>query len=96
MIVKQQLAEIVGPDSVSNDAEALEGYCRDFSFVDQIRPSCVVKPSKADEVQKIIQLANETETALVPVSSGERSAEPHDIRTTSSVGNTIRRGEESG
>ena len=70
MIVKQQLAEIVGPDSVSNDAEALDAYCRDFSFVNQIRPSCVVKPTKADEVQKIIQLANETETALVPVSSG--------------------------
>ena len=70
MIVKQQLAEIVGPDSISNDAEALDAYCRDFSFANQIRPSCVVKPTKADEVRKIIQLANETETALVPVSSG--------------------------
>jgi FAD/FMN-containing dehydrogenase len=70
MIVKQQLAKIVGSDSVSNDAEALDAFCQDFSFVNQIRPSCVIRPTKADEVQKIIELANETKTALVPVSSG--------------------------
>ncbi len=70
MIAKQQLAEIVGSENVSNNAEALSAYSRDLSFVNQIRPSWVVRPAKADEVQKIIQLANETKTALVPVSSG--------------------------
>jgi hypothetical protein len=70
MIAKQQLAEIVGSDSVSDDAEALDAYSRDLSFVNQIRPSYVVRPTNADEVQKIILLANETKTALVPVSSG--------------------------
>jgi FAD/FMN-containing dehydrogenase len=30
----------------------------------------VVRPNKADEVQKIIQLANDTQTPIVPVSSG--------------------------
>ena len=35
MIAKQQLAEIVGSDSVGDDAEALDAYSRDLSFVNQ-------------------------------------------------------------
>ena len=41
-----------------------------MSFVNPVRPACVVKPKNADEVQKIVKLANETLTPLVPVSSG--------------------------
>ena len=48
----------------------LDEYSRDMSFVNRIKPLCVVKPASADDVQKIVNLANETLTPLVPVSSG--------------------------
>ena len=70
MIDKQKLVKIVGAGNVAYDQEALDTYSRDMSFVNQVRPACVVKPRKADDVQKLINLANETQTALVPVSSG--------------------------
>jgi hypothetical protein len=70
MIEKERLVTIVGPDKVINEPQVLQGYSQDMSFVNPVRPACVVTPNKADEVQKIIQLANDTQTPLVPVSSG--------------------------
>ncbi len=70
MIEKERLVTIVGPDKVINEPQVLQAYSQDMSFVNPVRPSCVVTPNKADEVQKIIQLANDTQTPLVPVSSG--------------------------
>ena len=42
----------------------------DVIFVNRLRPSCVVKPRSAAEVKQLVNLANETGTPLVPVSSG--------------------------
>jgi len=70
MIEKERLVTIVGPDKVINEPQVLQAYSQDMSFVNPVRPACVVTPNKADEVQKIIQLANDTQTPLVPVSSG--------------------------
>ncbi len=70
MIEKGKLVKIVGADNVSYDRAALDEYSRDMSFVNKVRPVCVVKPANAGEVQKIVNLANETLTPLVPVSSG--------------------------
>lgn len=70
MIEKERLVTIVGPDKVTNEPQVLQAYSQDMSFVNPVRPGCVVRPNKADEVQKIIQLANDTQTPLVPVSSG--------------------------
>ena len=70
MIDKQKLAKIVGPSNVTYDPAVLESYSKDVSFVNAIRPACIVQPKKANDVQKIIKLANETQTPLVPVSSG--------------------------
>ena len=70
MIEKERLVTIVGPDKVINEPQVLQAYSQDMSFVNPVRPACVVTPNKADEVQKIIQLANDTRTPLVPVSSG--------------------------
>jgi FAD/FMN-containing dehydrogenase len=70
MIEKERLVTIVGPDKVINEPQVLQAYSQDMSFVNPVRPVCVVTPNKADEVQKIIQLANDTQTPLVPVSSG--------------------------
>ena len=70
MIEKQQLVKIVGAANVSYDPDTLEGFSRDISFVNQVRPACVVKPRKTGDVQALIKAANETNTPLVPVSSG--------------------------
>jgi FAD/FMN-containing dehydrogenase len=70
MIKKEKLVEIVGAANVSFEQATLEAYSKDISFVNQIRPDFVVKPANADQVQKIVKLANETLTPLVPISSG--------------------------
>ena len=70
MIEKQKLVKAVGSKNVSDDKETLDAYSRDMSFVNPVRPVCVVKVKNTDEVQNIVKLANETLTPLVPVSSG--------------------------
>jgi FAD/FMN-containing dehydrogenase len=70
MILKQKLVKIVGAGSVSDRPATLDEYYRDMSFVNAVRPACVVRPKNAREVQALVKLANETLTPLVPVSSG--------------------------
>ncbi len=70
MIEKAKLLKIVGAGNVSSDREALDSYAGDMSFVNPVRPGCVVKPRNAGDVDKIVKLARETMTPLVPVSSG--------------------------
>jgi hypothetical protein len=70
MIEKEKLSKIVGARNVSFNQATLDTYSRDVSFVNSIKPVCVVKPKSAAEVQKIVKLANKTGTPLVPVSSG--------------------------
>jgi FAD/FMN-containing dehydrogenase len=70
MIEKEKLVKILGADNVSYKQATLDEYSRDMSFVNTVRPVCVAKPKNADDIQKIVNLANETLTPLVPVSSG--------------------------
>jgi FAD/FMN-containing dehydrogenase len=70
MIEKEKLVKIAGASNVKDDRATLDEYSRDMSFVNAIRPSCVVKPTNAESIQKLVKLANETLTPLVPVSSG--------------------------
>jgi FAD/FMN-containing dehydrogenase len=70
MIAKEKLVKIVGAANVSDKPAALDEYSSDISFVNPVRPSWVVKPRNTDAVQKLIKLANKTQTPLVPVSSG--------------------------
>jgi FAD/FMN-containing dehydrogenase len=70
MIKAEKLAKIVGAGNVSNQKTTLAEYSRDMSFVNTVRPACVVKPKNAADIQKIVKLANDTQTPLVPVSSG--------------------------
>ncbi len=61
----------------------LDAYAKDISFVNPVRPAGVVRPKNAEEVQRIIEFANQTGTPLIPVSSGP----PHfHGDTVSSVG----------
>ena len=70
MIAHEKLSKIVGPRNTSSKVAALEEYSGDMSFVNPVRPACIVKPKSAVELGKIVKLANKTQTPLVPVSSG--------------------------
>jgi FAD/FMN-containing dehydrogenase len=65
------LTEIIAKQKVISKAEVVDRYCRDNSFTPPMQARLVVQPRNADDVQKIVAWANETETPLVPVSSGE-------------------------
>jgi len=70
MVQEAALAKIVGSKKISRAPETLEAYSRDMSFTNPVRPAYVVRPGTPQEVQKLVKLANETHTPLVPVSSG--------------------------
>ncbi len=72
MSLKEQLARIVGADNVSDAPEILESYSRDYSLTPPGRFTCMVQPRTTEEVQKIIQLANETRFPITPTSSAVR------------------------
>lgn len=70
MGVKEELAEILNSETVTNDPETLDTYSHDLSFTKPIKPRFVVKPTSTEEVQSLVNWANQTQTPLVPVSSG--------------------------
>jgi hypothetical protein len=70
MIEKEKLANLVGASNVVTDKATLDKYSRDMSFVNSIKPVCLVKPRHAGDIKELVKLANETLTPLVPVSSG--------------------------
>jgi len=70
MVEKARLAKIVGTAGVTSQPDVLDEYSRDGSFVNPVKPAYVVRPKSAEEVEKIVRLANKTNTPLVPVSSG--------------------------
>lgn len=70
MIAKDKLIGIAGDGNVNQEQSILDIYSRDMSFVNVVKPRCVVKPKNAEDVENIVKLANETLMPLVPVSSG--------------------------
>jgi FAD/FMN-containing dehydrogenase len=70
MTLKEALTGVLGSQSIVTDSKILENYAHDFSFVKPLKPRVVVKPETIDEVQAIVNWANQTSTPLVPVSSG--------------------------
>jgi FAD/FMN-containing dehydrogenase len=70
MLHKDVLEKIVGVGNVWDDETTIEAYSSNLSFIPRIRAACLVKPGNAQEVQSIVNWANETSTPLVPVSSG--------------------------
>jgi FAD/FMN-containing dehydrogenase len=70
MIETAILTKIIGTENVICEDAKLNEYARDMSFVSPVKPACIIKPRNTSELEKIIKLANETATPLVPVSSG--------------------------
>jgi hypothetical protein len=66
----QKLADIVGPEHLDQNPAALDAYSRDHSLIDCLGlADAVAYPENADQVQRIIALANETKMPVIPVSS---------------------------
>jgi len=64
------LIEIVGAENVTSDPKILEGFATDCSYAAKRTPWFVVRPKTAMEIQALVAWANQTETPLIPVSSG--------------------------
>jgi FAD/FMN-containing dehydrogenase len=69
MSIKEKLSEIVGSGNFSDDPNVLSKYAADSSLTPAGAPSYVVKPKDAQDVAKVIQLANGSTIPVVPVSS---------------------------
>jgi len=69
--IKENLVSIVGAANVYDDPKTLSAYSRDHSLDQPHTPDFVVKPANVQEVQKLVLLANEQKTPIVPCSSGE-------------------------
>ena len=65
-----ELAEIVASQNVSEEPEVLAEYSKDQSFAHPVNPQYVVKPQNTEQVQRIVQWANEAGVPIIPVSSG--------------------------
>ena len=65
--------QILGADAVDSSESALTRYGRNRLPEGDRRPSGVVYPRSAAEVQTIVQLANESKTSLYSTSTGENS-----------------------
>ena len=70
MVEKARLIKIVGAGNASDKPVALEEYASDMSFVNKLNPEYIVKVKKTADIEKLVKLANKTDTPLVPVSSG--------------------------
>lgn len=64
------LNDTIGGDFILDDSETLAEYSKDESFIRPIRPHCIVRPKKMEEIKEIVNWANTTNTPIVPVSSG--------------------------
>lgn len=70
IVEKHQLDHILGAENVVDNPDVVEEYSHDMSFMPMRRPSFVVKPEQAEQVQKLIKWANRTLMPLIPISSG--------------------------
>jgi FAD/FMN-containing dehydrogenase len=68
---KVSLAEIVGEADVLEDPGLAVSPSLAHDLIPPVRPRLKVRPTAADEVQRIVAWANKTRTPLVPMSSGE-------------------------
>src|SRR4030042_1014272 len=69
MSTHDNLLHIVGNDYIVGQGDNCMSFSHDGSFMSGQIPSCVVKPNTAEQVQKIVQLANKDGFSLIPVSS---------------------------
>ena len=64
------LREIVGPERVSTGESILDLHGKDESFHSRRRPEVVVWPLRADEISRILRMANERRIPVTPWGAG--------------------------
>ena len=70
MEIKEKLVEIVGTKYVIDSPDSLGAYSQDNSLTPPMMPNYAVQPQSAQEIQKIMSLANENRLPVIPSSSG--------------------------
>ena len=71
--IKEILAELrqaLGEEWAEDDPVFLQGYFRDISTIDGVRPQIVALPSTTAEVQAVVRIAGKHKLPLVPLSTG--------------------------
>jgi FAD/FMN-containing dehydrogenase len=63
-----RLAAVVGEAHAIRDTRAMDGYMREWRAIWYGRSPMVLRPGSSDEVSRILAIANETRTAIVPQS----------------------------
>jgi glycolate oxidase len=69
-LILQKLADIVGSDFVFTDSESIEKFSKDETEDFLFPPEVVVKPLNAEEISKILILANENLIPVIPRGGG--------------------------
>lgn len=70
MIEVNKLADFLEANQVGYSQAILDQYAKDISFIEPVRPKCVVTPGSVDQLKVLVDYANQTLTPLIPVSSG--------------------------
>ena len=68
-LTEEDLLSVFGEDGVSFDDTLLDCFSKADVELSGVRPYCVVYAENAQQIEKFIHLANETETPVIPVSS---------------------------
>jgi len=68
-VIRKKLAKICSSKNVSDDSKTLKTFSEDMSFTEGHIPDFVVWPSKTQEIEKILKLANKLNFSVIPVSS---------------------------
>jgi FAD/FMN-containing dehydrogenase len=69
-MVSNSLEKIVGQDNVLKSPDVLKEYSGGLNFTPPKMPGLVVRPANTNELQGVVNWANEKKIPLVPVSSG--------------------------
>ncbi|OGO14730.1 MAG: hypothetical protein A2Z02_02825, partial [Chloroflexi bacterium RBG_16_48_7] len=70
MSIRDKLIKAVGSENFSDKPQVLESFSKDFSVEPAGMPNYVVKANTVEQIQKVINFANENKLPVVPVSSG--------------------------
>ena len=69
-LAETDLMNIFGADGLLSDGKLLDSYAASDAFISGVRPRCVAYARSSEQVEKFMKLACETETPVIPVSSG--------------------------
>ncbi|MFX0108923.1 MAG: FAD-binding oxidoreductase [Candidatus Hodarchaeota archaeon] len=71
MSIRERLDSIVGSKYVADGVGELFVYSSDMTENPSRKPTAIVMPESVEEIQQIVEFANETKTPLVPYATGQ-------------------------